>query len=64
MTKPQSHDLAFLPSDIFWMVSVYLEPYDVVRCRRVSRVCKEAFSDSTTLLSYLKIQFPDTAEAE
>lgn len=64
MKNPQSHDLAFLPTDIFWMVLVSLKTSDIVRCRRVSRVWKEAFSDSTALLSYLKIKFPWTEEAQ
>ncbi|KAJ5542541.1 hypothetical protein N7461_008544 [Penicillium sp. DV-2018c] len=61
---PDSHDLAHLPRDLFWMILVYLEPEEVIRCRRVSRDWKEAFSDPAFLLPLLKIQFPWTKEAQ
>jgi hypothetical protein len=64
MTKPQSHDLAFLPGDIFWMVLMYLDPAEIVRCRRVSHAWNEAFSNPAILLPLLKIQFPWTTEVK
>ncbi|KAJ5143604.1 uncharacterized protein N7515_002391 [Penicillium bovifimosum] len=66
MIAQDSHDLhlADLPRDLFWMVLEYLEPDEIVRCRRVCRDWNEAFSNPVVLLSLLKIQFPWTKEAE
>lgn len=64
MTKSQRHDVAYLPSDIFWMILVYLEPTDIVRSRRVSRAWNEALSNPTVLALILKREFPWTTEAK
>ncbi|KAJ5855434.1 uncharacterized protein N7529_009378 [Penicillium soppii] len=64
MPTPQSHDVALLPSDIFWMIMTYLEPSEIVRCRRVSRAWNEAFSNPSILLPLLKRHFPWTKEVK
>lgn len=68
MTVPLSsgqatrHDLAFLPRDLFLLISELLEPKDLVRCRRVSRAWNEAFSNPDILLPLFKRHFPWTQE--
>lgn len=58
------HDLAYLPRDIFWLVLGYLDPVDLIRCRRVSRVWSEAFSNPSVLVPILKRRFPWTKEVQ
>jgi hypothetical protein len=57
------HDLAYLPRDIFWLLLGYLDPVDLVRCRRVSRAWSEAFGNPAVLVPILKRRFPWTKEA-
>ncbi|KAJ5473756.1 hypothetical protein N7475_003322 [Penicillium sp. IBT 31633x] len=65
MSRPQeSHDLAYLPRDLFWMILAYLEPIELVRCRRVSHAWNEAFSNPAILLPLLKKHYPWTDEAK
>lgn len=52
------HDLAFLPRDLFLLISELLEPKDLVRCRRVSRAWNEAFRNPDILLPLFKRHFP------
>ncbi|KAK2765374.1 hypothetical protein FQN54_008220 [Arachnomyces sp. PD_36] len=51
-------DISYLPQDIFFIVLNYLEPWDVVRCRSVSRSWQQAFSNPQNLGLILKQQFP------
>lgn len=55
---PEALDVSFLPRDIFWMILRYLEPRDIVRCRRVSRSWKEAFGNPHNVAPLLKEFFP------
>ncbi|KAJ5325365.1 uncharacterized protein N7506_008467 [Penicillium brevicompactum] len=64
MSKPQSHDFAYLPSDIFWMILGYLGTTDIVRSRRVSRAWNAALSNPAMLAPILKREFPWTTEAK
>lgn len=65
MARPEdSHDVAFLPRELFWMILAYLEPCELVRCRRVSRAWNEAFSNPAILLALLKKDFPWTEEVK
>ncbi|CAG8092995.1 unnamed protein product [Penicillium olsonii] len=64
MTKSQSHDFAYLPSDIFWMILVYLGATDIVRCRRVSRAWNTALSNPAILVPFLKREFPWISEVK
>lgn len=58
------HDLAYLPRDIFWLLLGYIDPVDLVRCRRVSRAWNEAFGNPAVLARILKRRFPWTKEAQ
>lgn len=51
-------DVSLLPQDIFSMVLGYLEPWDIIRSRRVSRSWQQAFSNSQVLSQILKREFP------
>ncbi|KAJ5964851.1 uncharacterized protein N7479_004727 [Penicillium vulpinum] len=65
MTRPkESHDVAFLPPELFWMILRYLQPNELVRCRRVSRAWNEAFTNPNILLPLLKRCYPWTKEAK
>jgi hypothetical protein len=64
IASQESDDLAYLPRDLFWMILAYLEPDEIIRCRRVSRAWNEAFSNPVVLLPLLKIQFPWTKEVQ
>ncbi|KAJ6119247.1 hypothetical protein N7523_003527 [Penicillium sp. IBT 18751x] len=58
------HDLAYLPRDIFWLLLGYLDPVDLIRCRRVSHAWNEAFSNPAILVPSLKRRYPWTREAQ
>ncbi|CAG8009177.1 unnamed protein product [Penicillium salamii] len=64
MARSQSHDFAYLPSDIFWMILVYLGAEDIVRCRRVSRAWHAALTNPAILIPFLKREFPWTTEVK
>lgn len=63
VTMPDSQtfhglDLPLLPHELFCMVLDYLDPSEIVRCRRVSRLWNEAFGDPAILIPLLKKLFP------
>jgi hypothetical protein len=58
MASPQPGDIAYLPQELFQMLVGYLEPVDIVRCRRVSRTWYEAFGNPTSLIPITKERFP------
>lgn len=55
--------LASSPRDVFWIILKYLEPIDIIRCRRVSRQWREAFSDPANLAPLMRIFFPCAKES-
>ncbi|CRG90403.1 hypothetical protein PISL3812_07447 [Talaromyces islandicus] len=57
MASPQPGDLAYLPQELFQMIVGYLEPVDIVRCRRVSRTWCEAFVNPASLIPITKERF-------
>ncbi|KAL1970523.1 hypothetical protein VTN77DRAFT_4167 [Rasamsonia byssochlamydoides] len=58
----EPRDIAFLPEELFHMILSYLDPVDVVRCRRVSRSWSDAFANPTSLIRILKRTFPRARE--
>lgn len=63
LLRPMSTpDVSLLPQDIFFMILSYLEPWDIIRCRRVSRSWQQAFSNSQNLSRILKREFPFARE--
>lgn len=57
-------DLVYLPRDIFWLILGYLEPRDLIRCRRVSHAWSEAFGNPAILVPLMKKLFPWTKETK
>lgn len=55
-------DVSLFPRDIFFIILCYLEPWDIIRCRRVSRPWLNAFSNSQNLSPILKRNFPFARE--
>ncbi|OJJ47864.1 hypothetical protein ASPZODRAFT_1795047 [Penicilliopsis zonata CBS 506.65] len=64
--RPDGHEsraeLSDLPRDIFWMLLSYLDPWDIVRCRRVSRSWNDAFRNPDNLVAVVKRFFPRAKE--
>lgn len=58
MASSQPGDVPYLPLELFQMIISYLEPVDIVRCRRVSRYWYEAFANPTNLIRVTKKRFP------
>lgn len=54
--------LPTLPKDIFWIIVSQLEPRDLIRCRRVSKLWHQAFVDPTNLGPLLTMLFPYAKE--
>lgn len=54
--------MSSLPRDIFWIILRYLDPRDVVCCRRVSRSWSEAFGNPDNLVPLLKELYPRARE--
>lgn len=59
---PNQLRISFLPRDIFWIILRYLDPRDIVCCRRVCRSWNEAFGDPDNLVPLLKELFPRAKE--
>ncbi|KAI9720070.1 MAG: hypothetical protein M1812_003197 [Candelaria pacifica] len=55
-------DFTSLPNDIFLIVTQYLSPRDVVRCRVASRSWYQAFTDPFFIQGILKQEFPNARE--
>lgn len=57
MAVTQKGDMAYLPQEIFQMIIQYLQPVDLVRCRRVSSAWNRAFTNPVSLVQVLKDNF-------
>lgn len=55
-------DVPGLPRDLFMIIIDYLDPWDLVRCRRVSHSWHRAFADPDNLRIVLKHRFPRARE--
>lgn len=51
-------DVSFLPQELFLMILSYLEPPDVVRCRRVCKLWFNTFTNPSSLIPLLKKWYP------
>ncbi|KAH8700620.1 F-box domain protein [Talaromyces proteolyticus] len=58
MASSQPGDIAYLPQELFQMILCYLEPVDIIRCRRVCSAWYQAFSNPVSLVPILKRIFP------
>jgi hypothetical protein len=58
----EPRDIAFLPDELFHIILNYLDPVDVVRCRRVSRFWRAAFGNPRSLIPLLRRGFPRARE--
>ena len=47
------YDLPNIPTDIFLIVSHFLNPIDIVRCRAVSKAWHKVFTDASLLRGFL-----------
>ncbi|KAH2878315.1 hypothetical protein KXV31_005400 [Aspergillus fumigatus] len=59
---PGTADFLFMPLEVFWMILQYLDARDIVRCRRVSKHWKEAFTNPEYLVRLLIRLFPSAPE--
>ncbi|KAI9931597.1 hypothetical protein ASPWEDRAFT_37571 [Aspergillus wentii DTO 134E9] len=62
MPPVETLDVSFLPRDIFWMILGYLDPADIVRCRRVCQSWNEAFGNPADLIPLLRKLYPRAKE--
>ncbi|KAJ9227521.1 hypothetical protein DTO271D3_1519 [Paecilomyces variotii] len=51
-------DICVLPQELFFMILNYLEPPDVIRCRRVCKSWYNVFGNPTNLIPLLKKWYP------
>ncbi|KAL2002623.1 hypothetical protein VTN02DRAFT_6385 [Thermoascus thermophilus] len=54
----RSPGISLLPRELFLMITDYLDPRDIVRCRRVCRSWREAFGNPSNITPLLKKWFP------